>query len=186
MCKVNINDSDHSYFGLWNDSKQTNRAYVWQNFTRGNHVVFMDPYNVYYPRQGRNNCPSPKNGICSGPDPQYDNFRDNFGHIVTYSRKLNLKAAQPSTTLCSTGYCLGQTPAIGTEILVYAPNGGTFTVDLSKSVGRTLTTEWFDPATGKVVSTGTVSGGAANQSFATPASIATDSVLYIVDSAGHA
>jgi hypothetical protein len=186
MCKVNVNDSDHSYFGLWSDSKQTNRNYVWENFTRGNQIAFMDPYTVYYPRQGRNNCTSPKNGICTGPDTQYDNFRDNFGYVVAYSKKLNLKAAQPSTTLCSTGYCLGQTPAIGAEMLVYAPNGGTFTVDLSKSAGRTMTYEWFDPSSGRVISMGSVSGGTANQSFTTPASITTDSVLYIVDSAGHA
>src|SRR5579862_4887089 len=33
--KVNINDSDHSYFGIWNDSPQVNRNYFWINFTNG-------------------------------------------------------------------------------------------------------------------------------------------------------
>jgi hypothetical protein len=185
-CKVNINDSDHSYFGMWNDSAQTNRQYAWQNFARGNHVAFMDPYDVYYPRQNRNLCPAPTNAICTGPDTRYDNFRDNLGYILTYSRKLNLVAAQPSTTLCSTTYCLGQTPAVGAEMLVYAPSGGAFTVDLSKSTGRTMSYEWFDPASGKVVSNGSVPGGNSKQSFTTPASVTTDSVLYIVDTAGHA
>ena len=46
--------------------------------------------------------------------------------------------------------------------------------------------EWFDPATGKVISTGSVPGGSGQQSFATPAQVSGDSVLYIVDSAGHA
>ncbi len=50
-CKVNINDSDHTYWGLWNDSVQAHRSYVWANFTRGSQVVFMDPYVVYYPRR---------------------------------------------------------------------------------------------------------------------------------------
>src|SRR5450432_1875957 len=95
-CKVNLNDSDHSYFGMWTATAQQNRNYAWSNFTRGNQVAFMDPYTVYYPRQGRNLCTSPKNGICSGPDPRWNNFRDNLGYIVTYSRKLNLTAAQPS------------------------------------------------------------------------------------------
>ena len=36
QCKVNINDSDHSYYGMWNDSAQTNRNYVWENFGNGN------------------------------------------------------------------------------------------------------------------------------------------------------
>ena len=42
-CKVNINDSDHSYFGMWNDTPQKNRDYAWQNFLNGNQVLFMDP-----------------------------------------------------------------------------------------------------------------------------------------------
>ena len=50
-CKVNINDSDHSYFGIWNDSPQAVRNYFWINFTSGNQTLFMDPYVVYYPRK---------------------------------------------------------------------------------------------------------------------------------------
>jgi hypothetical protein len=46
-CKVNVNDSDHSYFGMWNDTAQQNRQYAWENFTRGNNVLFMDPYVVH-------------------------------------------------------------------------------------------------------------------------------------------
>jgi hypothetical protein len=184
-CKVNVNDSDHSYFGMWNDTAQQNRQYAWQNFTGGNNVAFMDPYVVYYPRQNRNDCPSPTNGICSGPDPRWDNFRDNLGYIVSYSRKLDLNKVLPNTTLCSTGNCLAQTPAVGSEFLVYAPNGGMFTVDLSAAAGRTMNVEWFDPATGKVVSTTTVPGGNAAQSFTTPAAITSDAVLYLVDSKGH-
>jgi Putative collagen-binding domain of a collagenase len=185
-CKVNINDSDHSYFGMWNDSAQKNRQYAWENFARGNQVIFMDPYDVSYPRQNRNLCPSPKNAICAGPDARWNNFRDNMGYILSYSRRLNLNVAQPSTTLCSTTYCLGQTPAVGTEMVVYAPTGGTFTVDLGQSSGRTMNYEWFDPATGQIVSKGSVPGGNAKQSFSTPASVVGDSVLYIVDAAGHA
>jgi hypothetical protein len=185
-CKVDVNDSDHSYFGMWNDTAQKNRQYAWENFARGNQVAFMDPYVVSYPRQHRNDCPAPKNGICAAPDARWDNFRDNLGYIVAYSRKLNLVKAEPSTTLCSTGYCLGQTPAAGLEMLVYAPNGGPVTVDTSKAVGRTLRYEWFSPVTGKVFASDTVTGGSATQSFPTPASGTVDAVLYVVDAAGHA
>jgi collagenase-like protein with putative collagen-binding domain len=185
-CKVNVNDSDHSYFGMWNDTPQQNRQYAWENFARGNNVLFMDPYVVYYPRQNRNLCASPKNAICSGPDPRWDPFRDNLGYILSYSRRLNLNAVLPSTTLCSTAYCLAQTPAVGSEVLVYAPSGGTFTVDLSHAAGRTMNYEWFDPSSGKVVSMGSVPGGNGTQTFSTPGSIVGDSVLYLVDSAGHA
>jgi Putative collagen-binding domain of a collagenase len=184
-CKVNVNDSDHSYFGMWNDTAQQNRNYAWENFASGDNVIFMDPYVVYYPRENRNLCTSPSSGVCAGPDPRWDNFRDNLGYILSYSRKLDLGAVLPSTTLCSTSYCLAQTPATGSEFLVYAPSGGTFTVDLSHATGRAMNFEWFDPAVGKVVSSGTVSGGNGAQSFTTPSAIATDSVLYLVDSAGH-
>ena len=94
-CKVNINDSDHSYFGMWNDSPQKNRNYAWKNFTSGNQVLFMDPYLVHYPRENRNITVSPVNGIGSKPDPRWDNFRDNLGYIVRYSRKLNLAKVRP-------------------------------------------------------------------------------------------
>ena len=57
-CKVNINDSDHSYFGMWNNSAQENRQYAWENFLNGNQVVFMDPYTVYYP--GRTGTSAPR------------------------------------------------------------------------------------------------------------------------------
>jgi hypothetical protein len=185
-CKVNMNDSDHSYFGIWNETPQQNRNYAWENFARGNNTAFMDPYTIDYPRQGRNACPSPTNGICTGPDPRWDNFRDNLGYLVRYSKKLNLAAVQPSTTLCSTQFCLAQTPATGTELLVYAPSAGAFTVDLSSAAGRTMNYEWFDPSTGTVAGTGSVAGGNAAENFTTPAAITGgDSVLYIVDSAGH-
>ena len=49
-CKVNVNDSDHSYFLMWKDTPQQNRNYAWQNFMTGNQLLFMDPYVLYYPR----------------------------------------------------------------------------------------------------------------------------------------
>jgi hypothetical protein len=110
-CKVNVNDSDHSYFGLWNDSPQTNRNYVWENFIRGNQVLFMDPYLVYYPRQKRNRCLDPVNGIGGGPDPRYENLRNNLGYILAYSRTLDLVKVTPKSALCSTKFCLAQTPS---------------------------------------------------------------------------
>ena len=40
-----------------------------KNFANGNQVLFMDPYLLYYPRENRNLCLSPTNGICANPDP---------------------------------------------------------------------------------------------------------------------
>ena len=182
--KVNINDSDHSYFGMWNDTPQKNRNYIWENFTNGNQILFMDPYLVYYPRQNRNFCLSPVNGIGSAPDPRYENFRNNLGYIVQYSRKLDLANVAPKASLCSTKFCLAQTPPVGAEYLVYAPAGGPFTMDLSAMANsRKLAVEWFNPAIGTRSSTDPITAGASSQSFNPPFS--GDAVLYLVDTAGH-
>ncbi len=74
---------------MWNESPQRNRNYAWENFMNGNQVLFMDPYLVYYPRENRNLCHAPVNGIGSKPDPRWENFRNNLGYILNYSRKLN-------------------------------------------------------------------------------------------------
>ena len=184
-CKVNVNDSDHSYWELWKDTPQVNRNFAWENFMNGNQVLFMDPYVVYYPRQQRNLCFSPTNSICSEPDKRYDNFRDNLGYILRYSRKLNLAKVAPQRSLCSTGYCLAQTPAAGAEYLVYAPAGGSFTVNLSAMPGsRKLSVEWFNPAAGVAIPGDPIPAGSSSQTFTPP--FGGDAVLYLVDAAGHA
>jgi hypothetical protein len=185
-CKVNINDSDHSYYGAaWKDTPQQNRNYVWKNFANGSQVLFMDPYVLYYPREGRNLCSHPVKGICSGPDPRYDSLRDNLGYALQYSRKLNLVKVTPQQSLSSTGYCLAQTPRAGAEYLVYAPGGGSFTVNLSAMPdSRKLAVEWFNPATGQTIKKNAIRAGSSSQSFAAP--FQGDAVLYLVDTAGHA
>ncbi len=184
-CKVNVNDSDHSYFGMWNHTPQVNRNYAWENFMNGNQVLFMDPYVVYYPRENRNLCVSPTNGICRAPDARWDNFRDNLGYILRYSRKLNLSAVKPRSSLCTTGYCLANTRSAGAEYLIYAPSGGSFTVDLSAMpASRSLAVEWFNPATGSVSAGNPIHSGSAAQSFTTP--FTGDAVLYLADTVGHA
>ena len=182
-CKVNINDSDHTYFGMWNDSAQTNRTFIWENFTNGDSVMFMDPYVIYWPSGNRNLCSTPMNGVCSGPDSRWDNFRNNMGYMLNYANnKLDLLKTTPQGGLSSTGFCLADTVAAGAEYLVYAPSGGSFTVNLSATT-RTLNVEWLNPSTGAITTGGTLAGGSASQSFTPPFS--GDAVLYLVDVAGH-
>ena len=186
-CKVNINDSDHSYYyvGFLDSSgnvlNQSVRNYVWENFTSGSMVLFMDPYEIYWTSNNRNLCASPTNGVCSGPDAKYNNFRDNLGYTLTYANKMDLAKMTPQGNLTSTGFCLAQTPSSGAEYLVYAPNGGSFTVNLSATT-RVLNVEWFNPATGTSTSGAAISGGT-TQTFNPPFS--GDAVLYLVDAAGH-
>jgi hypothetical protein len=184
-CKVNVNDSDHSYFGMWNESPQQNRNYVWENLLNGNQVLFMDPYLVYYPRQTRNLCLSPVHGICREVDARWNNVRDNAGFILRYAHRLNLANVSPQPSLSSTGYCLAQVPSTGAEYLIYAPVGGTFSVDLSAMPpSRMLAIEWFNPTTGAVIAQAPIKAGATSQSFTAP--FDGDAVLYLVDAAGHA
>jgi hypothetical protein len=182
-CKVNINDSDHSYFGMWNDTPQVNRNYAWENFMTGNQVLFMDPYVVYYPRQNRNLCLSVNHGIGGQPDRRWENFRNNLGYLLRYSRKLNLANVVPRGSLCSTKYCLAQTSSVGAEYLAYAPAGGAFTMDLSAMAdSRKLAVEWFNPATGETTTAVPVNAGSSSLSFSPP--FGGDAVLYLVDTDG--
>ena len=184
-CKVNVNDSDHAYWEMWKQTAQMNRNYAWENFTNGNQVLFMDPYVLFYPRENRNLCVSPARAICSAPDTRWDDFRNNLGYILKYSHRLNLANAMPRGDLSSTGHCLAQTPSAGAEYLVYAPAGGSFTVNLSAMSGSsTLSVEWFNPATGSVIVEKAIPAGSDSQLFNPPFS--GDAVLYLADTAGHA
>ena len=178
-CKVKINDSDHSYYGrMWTDSPQHNRNFFWENFLRGNSVVFMDPYKVYYPRENRNLCPSPVNGICSGVDPRWENVRATMGYVRSYADRMNLIAMTPRDRLSSTWFALANTAAVGSELLVYSPSGGLLSVDLSHTT-RTFSVEWLNATTGVKTAAGTVQGGSASQAFEPPFS--GDAVLYLYD-----
>jgi hypothetical protein len=174
-CKVIINDSDHSYFGMWNDSPQANRNYFWINFTSGNQTLFMDPYVVYYPREMRNLCASPVNGISPEPDHRWDNVRDTMGYIREYAGRMDLAAMTPQGNLSSTGHALATTNSDTPEFLVYAPSGGTFTVNLSTN-NRLFAVEWMSAATGKESAGADVSGGS-TRAFTPP--FEGDAILYL-------
>jgi hypothetical protein len=181
--KVVLNDSDHSYYGMWNDSAQVNRNYIWENFTNGAQVIFMDPYDMYWASSNRNLCGSPTNGVCTTVDPRWNNFRDNLGYTLAYAKRLDLAKVTPQPGLSSTGFCMADAVSTGSEYFVYAPSGGSFTVNLSATT-KTLNVEWFNPSTGVTTSAGTVTGGSSSRAFTPPFS--GDAVLYLVDSAGHA
>jgi hypothetical protein len=154
--KVNINDSDHSYFGMWNDSPQVNRNYFWINFANGNQTLFMDPYVVYYPREKRNLCPSPTNGIGAGPDMRWDNVRASMGFVRRYAERMDLAATEAHPELASTKQCLTH---LGHEYLLYLPEGGETTVDLSAAPGK-FRVEWMNPSDGKTSAAEAITGGA--------------------------
>jgi hypothetical protein len=138
---------------------------------------------MYWASSNRNLCGSPTNGVCTTVDPRWNNFRDNLGYTLAYAKRLDLAKVTPQPGLSSTGFCMADAVSTGSEYLVYAPSGGSFTVNLSATT-KTLNVEWFNPSTGVTTSAGTVTGGSSSRAFTPPFS--GDAVLYLVDSAGHA
>ena len=188
--KVLINDADHAlgYAAFINSDgsiqDQNLRGYLWENITSGAEgLVFMDPYIIYW--QGspaRNTCVNPAHQVCTGVDTKYDKFRSSMGLAQAFvNANMDLVKATPQGSLSSTGFCLADNAATGAEYLVYAPSGGTFTVNLGATT-RALNVEWFNPTTGATTTGAAITGGS-TKSFTAPFS--GDAVLYLVDAAGH-
>ena len=95
-----------------------------------------------------------------------------MGYARSYAKRMNLAAMAPRDDLSSSTYCLANP---GKEYLVYLPDGGEVTVDLSDASG-TAALEWMGPDNGVISQGGTVMGGA-KQAFKAP--FGGDAVLYI-------
>jgi Family of unknown function (DUF6298)/Putative collagen-binding domain of a collagenase len=158
--KVIIADTDH----LWGTGG--NRQWMWKSFTRGINPIFMDCYDAYY---------------CEGDnpnDPAWVSLRKNMGYALSYANRMNLQAMTPHGELASTGFCLANPSANNAEYLVYQPDGGSFSVDLSGASGS-LYVEWLNPNNGQIINAGNVSGGG-SRNFSPP--FKGDAVLYISNS----
>ncbi|MEN6337017.1 MAG: putative collagen-binding domain-containing protein [Phycisphaerales bacterium] len=156
--KVSLLDTDH-VFGVGGDQK-----WVWKGFLRGHNVIFMDPYG----------------------DPQWEPILEGqgvgvsdaekarlaMGHARRYAERMDLAKATPRPELASTGYCLADP---GSEYLVYLPEGGKATVDLSAAKSK-LAVEWSHPITGKITPADPIDAGAKRE-FAAP--FEGDAVLYL-------
>ena len=152
--KPGIIDMDHVF---WRDEAMgTNIQIPWKAFTRGYH------FNLYDAPFER-----PENETA-----EWEMLRRAAGSTVTSANKVSdLASMLPSTSISSTGFALANP---GAEYLVYAPAGGSFTVDL---IAGTYSYEWFSPASASIMSTGSVTVSGANRSFTAPFS--GDAVLYL-------
>ncbi|MCU0914310.1 MAG: DUF6298 domain-containing protein [Planctomycetes bacterium] len=133
--KVSLLDTDHIW-GLGG-----NHGWVWRSFLRGHNPIFMDSYDG--------------SGLGERFDEKFEPLRRNMGYTRRYARKMNLAAMTPHGELASTEFCLADP---GKEYLVYLPNGGAETVDLSAASGS-LAVEWFNPRSGEVTRGQNTSGG---------------------------
>lgn len=139
--KVVIGDTDH-FCGICG-----NVGWVWRSFTRGQNPILMDGYDGAAIGVGAEDY--------NVGNPVWEAIRKNLGYARSYSARINMAAAVPRGDLASTGYCLA---VVGSEYLVFLPNGGSASVNLSAVVG-TLTLEWLNPSTGLIVVGATLNGG---------------------------
>ncbi len=172
--KVIINDTDHSFYftGLKHEGPKAHQAWVWKNFMRGNHVLFMDPYLDRYPWYviDRNHPDGNK------PDEYWETLRLSMGYVRNMADRVNLAAMRPECNITSSGYCLANVNTTNAELLVYIPNGPWITVDLGK-FDRSFLVEWFNPSNGEFRQGEAVSGGGRR---ALKAPFEGDAVLHLV------
>ena len=144
--KVVVADTDHLC------GKCGDRAWVWKSFTRGENPIFMDGYDgAGYGVGGEG---------FNFNDPTWVDLRRNMGFIVQMSRRFDLHRMLPTddTRSVSSGYALAD-PQSG-RYIIYLPetNSGRVTVDLGGTRGM-LSTEWLDPANGRLVQGQPTEGG---------------------------
>jgi hypothetical protein len=187
LCKVNINDSDHSYFGIWNDTQLTQRSYVWNNATNGAGIVFMDPYVIFNSGGNRNTCASPVLGVCPAPITTAGSYqmgiRLNMGYVNQFlNGKMNLTSTTVQHSLCSTSQCLATNTGSNFEFIVYSPSTSAFTVNLSAQNSKAMKVQWLDPVTGTITNAANYTAtSSTSQSFTPPGTLTSDAVLYLVD-----
>ncbi len=92
--------------------------------------LFMDPYDASV--------------LGTRFDPKWEPIRKTLGYAARFAQQMDLAAMRPRNALASTKYCLANP---GVEYLVYAPQGGEFSVDLT-AVPHQATARWFDPKGG--------------------------------------
>ena len=151
--KVIVNDTDHL-----GGSSAGDRGWVWKSFCRGLNTLFMDRYDLPW-------------SITNGPIANGIDIRRAMGNTLTYSQRMDLLHATPSTTIASTGYAL----VTGSELLVYSPSSSSFSVDLGGYSGL-LQAEWFNPGTQQTTQGGEVTAGVTT-TFLAPFS--GDAVLFL-------
>lgn len=96
-----------------------------------------------------------------------DQAYDIAGHAARFfnSSDVNFSHMAPAGNLCSTGICMAEP---GVEYVVYAPSGGSFTVNLSAGIGKKFRAQWYNPRTGTFLAAGEIDGGSNAQNFTAP------------------
>jgi len=149
--KVCLLDTDHIGWKIFINDAAFTRAWVWKSFARGYNPLLME--NL-----------ADSAGWTAG--------RAAMGHARRLAERVNLASLVPHPELASTAYCLAHP---GQEYVVYVPEGGEASVDLSGATGE-FQVEWIHPAEGKAAFAGSAAGGAA-RTFKVP--FEGEAVLYL-------
>jgi hypothetical protein len=155
--KVVILDTDHLW-GIGGD-----RQWLWRSITRGYNVLYMDCYGINL-------------GVCEGVTNSAARLGiiPNLGYARSFLERAPLASMTPQSNLASSQHVLAKTGA-GAAYLVYLPNGGGVTVNLSGTTGP-LTVEWLNPSNGQRTTGANVNGGG-NVQLTAP--FGGDAVLFI-------
>ncbi|MDD4271113.1 MAG: putative collagen-binding domain-containing protein, partial [Thermoguttaceae bacterium] len=92
-------------------------------------------------------------------DRAWEPLRRAMGQTRRFAERMDLACVKPAGGLASTGYCLAHAAEKAAEYLIYAPQGGPLTVDLSATPGK-LAVEWSNPTSGEAIAGRPVTGGA--------------------------
>jgi hypothetical protein len=136
--KVSLPDTDH----LWGHGG--NPKWVWKCFARGHNPIFMDPWQSLYLGATEEVAPWSFTGGISKDQrdyPDWEPTRRAMGDTRRYAQRTNLARMAPHPEWSSSRYCLADP---GQEYLVYLPEGGAVTLDLTHASGP-FAVEWFLP-----------------------------------------
>jgi hypothetical protein len=167
-----ILDNDHLGNHFLRFTALHQRNWTWKSFTRGNHPIHMDCYDVLWDNEApKKDHPIP--GVATHP--HYDPQRKSLGDVQRFARKMDLAQIKPVSDplVCSTTFCL---MSEGTEYLAYQPAVvGDIVLNLPSGKYRV---EMFDVVSGKSVLSD-INWGGGNKTFEKPNHISEDWVLYI-------
>ena len=146
--KIVLADSDHLEGILGATDAATYRRWSWKCLFRGVQPILMDAIQNGIPGWEKETWNQTSN-------PAFPAAREAMGRVRAYAERLELAALVPHNDLASTRYCLADR---GKEYVVFLPEGGEATVDLSAASGK-LTVEWYRVEDGKSRAGDDIAGG---------------------------
>lgn len=165
-------DNDHLGNHFLRYTPLNQRNWTWRSFTRANHPIHMDCYDVFWD----NAAPTPNHPIPGvSTHPGYDPQRKSLGDVQIYANKMDLGRMIPTDdpAVCSTTFCLAHP---GREYLAYQPLvTGDITLNLPAG---SYDVETFNAAD-STKQTSTIQWSGGPRTFARPSHAGEDWVLYV-------